>query len=248
MRDRDATMTTLLDEFRVILLDMNGTFMFGEDRFGPNEYFYEAYRALGGNALSPDEVDSSIRDCHQSLWKLYENPARYDDFPSVAERIRRFGGAPEAELPLLEQVFAAHELGSIPPEYATLLRRLSQTHRLGLVTNIWSRKGTWLAEFARAGVANVFACEIFSSDTRSIKPSPALFRQALQSFPRETKILFIGDSLQRDMLPAKALGLTTVWVSSAIDHPSCVDHKLGSLLEIDKTFLDFRGRFAKLAP
>ena len=38
----------VLDRFKVILLDMNGTFMFGQDRFGPEEDFAATYRRLGG--------------------------------------------------------------------------------------------------------------------------------------------------------------------------------------------------------
>ena len=40
-----------IDQFSVLLLDMNGTFMFGEDRFGEGEDFYRTYRALGGRRL-----------------------------------------------------------------------------------------------------------------------------------------------------------------------------------------------------
>ena len=33
----------LLDRYRVLLLDMNGTFMFGEDRFAAHDDFYRTY-------------------------------------------------------------------------------------------------------------------------------------------------------------------------------------------------------------
>lgn len=40
-----------LDNFSAILLDMNGTFMFGHDRFGPEEDYYATYCVMGGCAL-----------------------------------------------------------------------------------------------------------------------------------------------------------------------------------------------------
>ncbi|HVA50499.1 MAG TPA: hypothetical protein VNH11_29395 [Pirellulales bacterium] len=39
-----------------------------------------------------------------------------------------------------------HELGYVPNAYAKCLRRLATTHRLGLVTNIWSKKDRWVDE------------------------------------------------------------------------------------------------------
>ena len=33
-----------LDRFDVLLRDMNGTFVFGEDRLGPDEDFHSTYR------------------------------------------------------------------------------------------------------------------------------------------------------------------------------------------------------------
>lgn len=157
----------------------------------------------------------------------------YDDFPSLAEGLRKYAKAPETELPLLEQVFAIHERGSISSAYAALLRRLSQSHELGLVTNIWARKEAWLSEFDRAGISDVFKCRIFSSDSRSIKPSPKLFRRALQSFPADSRVLFIGDSLHRDIEPAKALGLATVWISRSGKTSPYADYTLASLLAIE---------------
>jgi putative hydrolase of the HAD superfamily/5'-nucleotidase len=226
-------MTNLLDQFSVLLLDMNGTFMFGEDRFGADENFHATYHSLGGTELSPAQVSSGIRDCYEGMLRLYRSPQYYDDFPSLAESLRRYANVPESELRLLEQVFTVHERGSIPPAYAALLRRLSQTHQLGLVTNIWARKEIWLSEFRRAGVSDVFACQVFSSDSRSIKPSPALFRSALQSFPSASRVLFVGDSLECDIEPAKALGLATAWINPRGNISSLADYILPSLLDIE---------------
>jgi putative hydrolase of the HAD superfamily/5'-nucleotidase len=226
-------MTKLLDLFSVLLLDMNGTFMFGEDRFGSDEDFYTTYRACGGTILNPSHVRAAIRGCYEGMLHICRSPQNFDDFPSLAEGLHRYAGVHEAELPLLEQVFAAHERGYIPAAYAALLRRLSQTHQLGLVTNIWARKELWLSEFERAGIFDVFACKVFSSDFRSIKPSPVLFHYALRSFPSDSRILFVGDSLHRDIAPAKALGFATAWINPRGDHPSHADYILPNLLTIE---------------
>jgi len=226
-------MTKLLDQFSVLLLDMNGTFMFGEDRFGSDEDFHATYRELGGTTLNPNQVRAAIRGCYEGMLHIGRSPQNFDNFPSLAEGLHRYAGVSEAELPLLEKVFAAHERGFIPPDHAALLCRLSQTHQLGLVTNIWSRKELWLSEFDRVGISHVFACKVFSSDFRSIKPSQALFHYALRSFPSDSRILFVGDSLHRDMEPAKAIGLATAWINPRGDHSSRADYILASLLTIE---------------
>jgi putative hydrolase of the HAD superfamily/5'-nucleotidase len=223
----------LLDRFPVLLLDLNGTFMFGEDRFGIGEDFHATYRALGGVRLDSAQVSAGIRGCYEGMLSLYRSPGSFDNFPSLAEGLRRYADVPASELHLLEQVFTVHERGLVPPAYAALLRRLSQTHQLGLVSNIWGRKEAWLAEFGRAGISDVFKGMVFSSDSRNIKPSPSLFRLALQSFPKNSRVLFVGDSLARDIEPAKALGLATAWINPRGEVSPYADYILPDLLAIE---------------
>jgi len=210
--------------------------MFGEDRFDDGEDFHRTYRSVGGSSLSPEEVAHFIRACYDGMSRDYSNPACYDDFPSLVEGFQRYARPPEHEIPLLERVFALHELGSVPEVFAALLRRLAHTHRLALVANIWAQKQVWLAEFQRAGIDSIFHHTVFSSDFRSIKPSSVLFQQALRGVsaqPREA--IFIGDSLRYDMEGAKRAGLTTVWVTSEPKpepHP-CVDYVISGIQEIE---------------
>jgi HAD superfamily hydrolase (TIGR01549 family) len=226
-------MKFVLDEYSVLLLDMNGTFMFGEDRFGVAEDFHATYRAVGGQRLNPSEVNQAIRDCYEGMLNLCKNPQHFDNFPCLAEGLQLYTSVPKSEFHLLEKVFTAHELGRIPPAYAELLQRLSRSHQLGLVSNIWGSKQSWLAEFTRAGIKGLFAVEVFSSDSHSIKPSLVLFQKALQAFSASARILFVGDSLDRDMKPAKQLGLSTAWIGTTRTIPPNVDYIFSNLLEIE---------------
>lgn len=224
----------LLDRHPVLLLDMNGVFMFGQDRLGPEEDLSATYRALGGTRLMPDEVSRAIRSCFKGMMRDYEDPALFDDFPSVMEGLRAYVGADEADLPHLAATFAVHECGHIPPAHAALLTRLALTHRLGLISNIFSPKAPWLDVLYQARLHDVFEITVFSSDFRSIKPSPALFMEALQKLPGipRSDILFIGDSLRCDIIPAKALGLTTVWITPEGTAPEA-DYTLPNLLALE---------------
>jgi FMN phosphatase YigB (HAD superfamily) len=223
-QDHETTaLTRILDRFPVVLLDANGTFMFGEDRFGPDQDFYASYRVAGGGFLSEEAVSSAVRACHRAMMDVYEDPMRVDDFPSVATTLHNLpetANFPAKDRALLERVIALHELGTVPEAYAAALRRLRAKHRLGLVTNIWSRKEPWLNELARVGIDKLFEAMVFSSDTASVKPSRHLFELATRAFdvPRSAMV-FIGDSWSRDIVPAARAGLATVWISRDASAP-----------------------------
>ena len=209
----------MLDKFTIVLLDMNGTFMFGGDRFDPQQDFAATYRAIGGHQLEDRVVQESVLACFEKLSVIYEDPARCDSFPAVADTFRELPATrdmPSSELALLERVIAEHELGTVSDRYAEALRRLASTHRLGVIANILSRKEPWLNEFARAGVVNLFATTVFSSDGSSIKPSRKLFERALRAFNVPTaEVVFVGDSLRCDIGGASGAGLASVWIDRA---------------------------------
>lgn len=224
---------SILDPFSVLLLDMNGVFMFGEDRFGQEQDFHPTYRDLGGTRLGAGEVNKAIRFCYEGMAREYESPQHVDDFPSVREGLRRYAGTDDADLADLEATFAFHELGSVPAAHADFIRKLSRTHQLGLVSNIWAPKQPWLEELDRAGILDVFRVLVFSSDSPRIKPSPVLFRKALGAFPADSAVLFVGDSLRCDVIPARKLGLATAWITSETSSEAA-DHVLPDLLSLGR--------------
>ncbi len=78
----------MLSRFTVVLLDMNGTFMFGGDRFGPEQDFAASYHALGGRRLAAQVVQDRVLACFETLGVIYDDSARCDSFPAVLETLR----------------------------------------------------------------------------------------------------------------------------------------------------------------
>lgn len=208
-----------VDRFSVILLDMMETFMFGGDRFAEGVDYAGTYRALGGGRLEGAQVCAVLGEVFRRMSADYEDPSRQENFAPVSEYLEEV--LSEFSLPLdeagsLDAVFAAHETGRIPEAQARTLRRLGQTHRLGVVSNLWCPGALCLAEFRRAGVAELFEAVVFSSDHRVNKPSPLLFRKAIERFGvADSEVLFVGDDLARDIAGAKAAGLAAVWINRA---------------------------------
>jgi putative hydrolase of the HAD superfamily len=207
----------IVSRFGAVLLDMNGTLMFGGDRFGPDQNYFATYRSLGGSRLAPEVVQAIIATCYETMGRIYNDPERCDSFPRVLDTLRTVPHAKrldDAELRLLEDVIAQHERGQVPDAYAACLRNLARSHPLGLVANILSRKDLWLQEFKRAGVLDLFAITVFSSDGSSMKPSRKLFDQAVSALPvmPRSEIVFVGDNLRCDIAGAAGAGLATVWI------------------------------------
>ncbi|MGQ0764459.1 MAG: HAD family hydrolase [Gemmatimonadota bacterium] len=222
---------TYLDQFAVMLLDMNGTFMFGHDRFGPDEDYFATYQALGGNRLRREELISIWQPSLAALLTAYNAPDRFDDFPTLAEVFMEQGAAP-LDIPLLEQTFAMHEIGAVPDAHAAFIRDASRTHRLGVVSNICAHPDLWIRQCSSADVFTLFEALVFSSESRSIKPSARMFQRAISRF-EDFPVLFVGDSLERDIIPAKSLGLSTVWLAPPGSAHPAADRVVESLLDLD---------------
>jgi FMN phosphatase YigB (HAD superfamily) len=236
----EADARRIVESSEVVLLDMCGTFMFGHDRFGPSEDYAQTYRALGGKNLSPESVQQAVTACFDTLDRIYEDVARHDSFPSVLSALRCLFETrdwPESDVLLVERVFAEHERGRVPGEYADAVRFLARSHRLALVSNIWSEKRLYVEELERVGVIDAFEVTLFSSDVSNVKPSRTLFDRAIHSLRVDrAKAVVIGDSLRRDIGGAVASGLRSVWINPAghepLAHEPHPDAWISNLLDI----------------
>ena len=189
--------------------------MFENDRFSPGTDFYSTYRDLGGRVSSPQQVQTRVRQLYEYLLDASRDAERFEAFPSVAEALESIvpGGLDPRETDLLDDLVAIHELGEISDRHLRTIRRLSRTHRLGVVSNVWARSGRFLGNLRASGLDDCFEILVWSSDHGCIKPAPKLFEVALNHFRVEpTRILFVGDHIRRDVEAAGKLGMAAAWV------------------------------------
>lgn len=235
-----------IDDFEVILLDMGNTFMFDVDRFGENEDYHATYRQLGGRYLSSEQVHAHITSVFHRMLAAARDPRRYDDFGDVLRFLTETGSASELPLPEIElivELFSRHEVGHVPVTHTDTLRELHRSHPLGIVSNVWSPSRIFEAELDVAGISNLFAVRVWSSDDLSIKPSPRLFQMALDFFGVESdRVVYVGDNPKRDIAGAKALGMGAVWIkneilplSSEIPPPDLIVTDLTQLLGVTRS-------------
>ncbi len=219
----------------VVILDLCNTFLFVCDRFSDSKSFSDTYRNIGGARLADQQVESMIERTFSILERTGDKPEYYDNFPQVREVMSGLAGdcnIPQQEIERLEEVFALHESGTIPKDYADVLVGLRKKHRLGLLSNIWTKKIKYVEELRRAGVDGLFENIVFSSDHGMLKPSRRLFDLAVEPFKVDrSKIVYIGDSHERDVVGAKQSGLSSVWISYGKPCPQGSPHRPDQIVD-----------------
>lgn len=211
---------------------MNGTFMFGEDRFSESEDFSEYYYKIGGK-LPRAEINTIVRAAYDYLDARYSDEYYRHSFPSLESAIRNVVGRPlrRDEINHIVETFTFHELGYIPDEYAAALHKLRQRFTLAAVVDIWAPKTVWLEAFKRAGIWGLFSAVSFSSDHGMVKPSPKPFELVLSQLGvAGSQAVMVGDSPRRDLGGAKNAGMGCILVGGA-EHPDAL-MSCGDLLEL----------------
>lgn len=102
------------------------------------------------------------------------------------------------------------------PDTVAALRKLKTRFKLAIVSN--TDDDLFAASARHLQVA--FDYVITAQQARAYKPSLAIFKLALQKIgvPPQ-RVLHVGQSIYHDVLPAKSLGLATVWVKRASPRP-----------------------------
>lgn len=206
-------------KYRAILLDMMQTFMFGNDRFGPEQDYHATYRALGGGALAADQVRGVVDDALARMAADYRRPEFHEGFPVARDYLARAldsQGLPDTELSPLDRVFARHETGEIPEAHARCVRELARTHDLVLVGNVWGDCRGCRDELRRQGMLDLFRGVLLSSEAGMQKPGRAIFDQALAlAGVGAREAVMVGDDAELDLRGAAAAGMDGIWINPA---------------------------------
>lgn len=96
------------------------------------------------------------------------------------------------------------------PDAAACLAELGKRYKIGVIAN--QNPGT-AERLERYGLLSHIDLVVASAEEGVAKPDPRIFRIAMElanCTPREA--VMIGDRIDNDILPAKALGMHTVWI------------------------------------
>ena len=126
--------------------------------------------------------------------------------------------------------FLADSLAKLT-ENAALLEQLSRRFRLGIVSNFY---GNLESVCASTGIAKHLGVAIDSAAVGFEKPDPRIFQAALSALDiRPEAAIFVGDSLPRDMMGARDLGMPHVYVAPGHTTACCPqDRVIGAVTEL----------------
>ncbi len=92
------------------------------------------------------------------------------------------------------------------------LRKLKKQYRLGIVSNFYGNLPSICREI---GYAEIFDVIVDSVRVGAVKPDPKIFYTALDSLKcGPEQAIFVGDSLSRDMMGAKGIGMAHIWLKA----------------------------------
>jgi putative hydrolase of the HAD superfamily len=123
---------------------------------------------------------------------------------------KAMGGPDDVVVARIAKRFVEESLGHLHGN-ALVLRDLSRRYRLGIVSNFY---GNLSAVCREVGLSPFLSVIIDSTVVGVLKPNPEIFHAALRMLQIEpAQAVFVGDSLQRDMVGARAVGMAHVWLT-----------------------------------
>ena len=158
--------------------------------------------------------------------------------PRTIERVERRVRAMMGELDVFQ----------LRPEIDGLLRRLSERGlKLGIVANQPTRA---IERLERAGIAQFFEHHGLSGSTGLSKPDPHAFLAAAEALGvAPAACIMVGDRIDNDILPAKALGMAAVRIKTGRHRrqqpraPAEVpDADVTDVAELERAILSLLGR------
>ena len=132
------------------------------------------------------------------------------------------------------------ELEELYEDAPAVIKVLAQKYELGIIANQLDGLKERLEAF---GLLQYFKYIISSWDVQVMKPDVRIFEYALaKANCKPQNACMIGDRLDNDILPAKSLGMKTVWIKrgfgalqkplSKSEEPDYTINKLSELMEI----------------
>ena len=117
------------------------------------------------------------------------------------------------------------------------LERLCERYVCAVASNAGLSDGDLMARaLDRVGLRRFFQHFLTNKELGAEKPDPEFFREILRRLGIEPQeCIMVGNSYEKDIAPAKRVGLRTIWLSedgTAEDHP-CADVIIRSMTELE---------------
>src|SRR5581483_10275082 len=190
-------MACVRERLEMVFLDVGGV-LYRDD--GYRLAIRRALRELGA-AFADEDYDAEYEACR-----------RAQDGSFRTRLAARFlgPGADLRELELRARRWWRYEPSDLEPDAVPALENLAARYRLGLIAN---QPSAVREALARDGLEPFFEFLGVSEDLGIDKPDPRIFEHALRrTGVRADRAAMVGDRLDYDVRPARAVGMRAVWV------------------------------------
>jgi polyol permease family/HAD superfamily hydrolase (TIGR01549 family) len=183
------------DDVDLILFDVGGP-LYDDDAYA------QALRQAVG------EIDPTVSD--RDFWAAYYAQAVRSSGSLRTTLAERFAQGDRARLSAAAARHWEYPPDSLYPDVRPTLSVLASRYRLGLVANSGENV---LDAMRRDGIADLFSVLALAPQVGVEKPDPAIFRYALdQAGVPAVRAMYVGNRLDSDIRPARALGMRTAWL------------------------------------
>ncbi len=218
---------------RAILFDMGGT-LDGEVHW--LERFLALYRTFGVD-LPREKIRAAFDDAERRC--AIDETIASANFAEMTQmhvqwQLEHLGlNNPELHQHLVEG-FIKPVRGAITENVQMLSDLVKRGFTLGVVSNGCGNVDTLCADF---GYAPFLSIIVDSRRVRLFKPDPAIFQYAAEKLGADpATTIMVGDSYERDVVPAKKIGMKTAWLEGPelrdCPNPSLVDLRLRRLADL----------------
>ncbi len=190
-------------------------------------------------------VDETEAYDHRARDMVEGTNLTFSEFDKVRHDFARMGldGNSEAirHFDLRKTPWHSEDEKLFPDAYDALTDLNKKGYRLGIIANqnsgLEKRLEAW-------GIRKFFRVIISSAEAGCAKPDRAIFELALKTAGcKAEESVMVGDRLDNDMVPAKALGMKTVWVRTGLSKVQSLelgegicDIQIESLMELTEIF------------
>jgi HAD superfamily hydrolase (TIGR01509 family) len=194
-----------------ILFDMGGTL---DGQGGWRDRFHRLFADVGLDQFSRAQRTAAFDYAElQSHATSAMGTARLRQLVQshIGWQMERLGLAdPDAERAIVDR-FAAEVEQAAAVNRGVLAALAAQGFRLGVVSNACGNAAVLCEEF---GYSPMLSAIVDSHRFGAAKPDPTIFLHALALLGAQAeRTAFVGDSLDRDIEPARRLGMTTFWIA-----------------------------------
>lgn len=195
-----------------VIFDFGGTLAEGGLEVPPFEVDLLEYLRSLGYRLSLMDLRGSQRAALNRLQRVRARRRELSFEEVYTEFLRRLNLPQEEEvLDHLYELYRKNFTVDLIPGAEDLLRRLSEDYKLAVLSNTMSDIPRRF--LAARGLIELFEVVTCSSDLGVRKPDERSFKYVLDRVelsPRE--VVFVGDSLEADIMGARRVGMTAIWV------------------------------------